>query len=393
MSLVIVSAVRTPIGLLQGSLASLPATRLGSVALQAALERSGFPPNDLDEVLFGNVLSAGLGQAPARQVSLGAGVPPGVGATTINKVCGSGMKALMLADQAIRAGDGRAFAVGGMDSMSNAPYLLTRARAGYRLGHAELVDSMIRDGLWDVYEDYHMGVTAEFVAREYGITREAQDRYALRSNERARQAQQTAGFADEIIPIAVPRSRGEAAVVDCDEGPRETSMEALGALPPVFDKGGTVTAGNSSKISDGAAAMIVTSEAEADRRGFRPLARLLASGAHSLEPEWIMMAPVDAVRRALANAGLAIQDVDLFEINEPFAAATCAIIDRLDLDPARVNVHGGAVALGHPLGATGARVVVTLVHALRQRNGRFGVASLCLGGGEAVAVVLENLDR
>jgi acetyl-CoA C-acetyltransferase len=393
MASVIVSAARTPVGSFLGGLAPLSAAQLGSVALKAALERAGFPPAELDEVFMGNVLGAGIGQAPARQAAMGAGVPPSVGATTINKVCGSGIKALMLADQAIRAGDGRAFAAGGMESMSNAPYLLARARTGYRLGHGELIDSLIRDGLWCAFGDCHMGSTAEFVAREYRIERLAQDEYALRSYERARAAQAAGAFADELVPVTVPGRKGQSLVVEQDEDLRETSLEALAALPPVFDKGGTVTAGNASKLSDGAVALIVLAEEEAARRGLSPMARIVAAAGHSLEPEWIMMAPVQAIRNVLRKAGLSASEIDLYEINEPFAVANCAILRELELDPERVNVHGGAVALGHPLGATGARMVTTLLYALRRRQGRFGLASLCLGGGEAVAIIVENLQR
>lgn len=392
MPTVIASAARTPLGSFQGGLSSLSAPQLGSFVLKAALERAGFPPGELDEVLMGNVVSAGLGQAPARQAALGAGIPDHVGATTVNKVCASGLKAIVLADHAIRAGDGQAYAVGGMESMSNAPYLLTRARTGYRLGHGELVDSLLRDGLWDVHNDEHMGGTGERVAQRYGISREAQDRYALRSYERALQAQASGAFDAEILPVSVPSRKGQTQVVSRDEDVRETSLEALAALRPAFDKGGTITAGNASNLNDGAAALVVLEEDEARRRGIRPLARIVASGAHALAPEWIMMAPVDAIRKALVRARLDASEVDLFEINEPFSAAACAILKELELDPERVNVHGGAVALGHPLGATGARLVVTLLHALQRRGGRYGLAALCLGGGEALALVIERLD-
>ncbi len=393
MGSVIVAAARTPIGGFQGSLASITAPQLGSVAQRAALEQCAFPPEELDEVILGNVLSAGLGQAPARQAAIGAGIPAHVGATTVNKHCGSAMKALMLADQAIRAGDSRAIAVGGMESMTNAPYLLPKARSGYRLGHGELIDGLIHDGLWDVYQNYHMGNTAELVARHHRIDRRAQDEYALESNRRARHAQESGVFVAEIAPVTVRARKGAGTVVDRDEEPRDTTIEALSALAPVFDKGGTVTAGNASKISDGAAALLVLEEETARRRGFAPIARIVATATHALEPEWIMMAPVDAARKALRNADLATDDISLWEINEPFAAATCAIINELALDPARVNVHGGAVSLGHPLGATGARILVTLLHALRHRGGRYGLATLCLGGGEAVATIVERVGE
>ncbi|MBI3909587.1 MAG: acetyl-CoA C-acetyltransferase [Armatimonadetes bacterium] len=397
---VIISAARTPIGSFQGGLAPLSAPQLGSVAVRAAIERAGIDPAAIDEVLMGNVLSAGLGQAPARQAALGAGLPPSVGAVTINKVCGSGLKAVMLADQAIRAGDAAITVAGGMESMSNAPYLLPKARSGYRLGHGELVDSLIRDGLWDVTHDYHMGNTGELAAREYGVSREDQDRYALRSYERALAAQAEGTFDQEIVPVTVPGREGDTVVNGSygracarDEAPRPTSLAALAALKPVFDKGGTITAGNASKISDGAAALVLMAADAAQAAKVRPLARVLASATHSREPEWVMMAPTDAIRKAVARAGLSLAQIDLFEINEPFAAAAVAILRELDLLPEKVNVHGGAVALGHPIGATGARLLVTLLHALERYDRRYGVAALCLGGGEAVAIVVERLVR
>jgi acetyl-CoA C-acetyltransferase len=385
---VIVSACRTPIGNLLGGLSPLAAPELGAVAVREAVARAGVRPEEVEEVILGNVLSAGLGQAPARQAALKAGLPPSVGAVTVNKVCGSGLKAVMLADQAVRAGDARIIVAGGMESMSNAPYLLAKARQGYRMGHGELIDSMIRDGLWDAHHDYHMGCTGELCAETYGVTRERQDAWAVRSNARALAASEGA-FGSGIVPVEVA-DRKSVTVVDRDEGPRETTPEALAALRPVFDKNGTITAGNASKISDGAAAVVVMAEDEAERRGLKPLARVVAAATHSREPEWVMMAPEAAVRKCLERAGW--EKADLYEINGPFAAATVALIDALGIEAETVNVHGGAVALGHPIGATGCRILVTLVHALAAPRMRRGLASLCLGGGEAVALAVERTD-
>jgi acetyl-CoA C-acetyltransferase len=388
MSAVLVSACRTPIGSFMGALSALVAPELGAVAVREAIARAGLEPGEVEEVILGNVLSAGLGQAPARQAAIKAGVPPSVGAFLVNKVCGSGLKSVMLADQAIRAGDARVIVAGGMESMSNAPYLLPKARGGYRLGHAELVDSLIRDGLWDAYNDYHMGNTGELCACEYQVSRERQDQFAVRSYERALAAQAEGLFRAETVPVEVPGSKGTSIVVDQDETPRPTTLENLTRLRPVFDKNGTITAGNSSKLSDGAAAVCVMAAEEAARRGLKPLARIAASATHSREPEWVMMAPEWAVRKCLERAGW--EDAELYEINEPFAAATAALIDALKLDPDRVNVHGGAVALGHPIGATGCRLLVTLLHALERHGLHRGLVSLCLGGGEAVAMAVER---
>ena len=388
---VIIGAARTPIGSFLGGLSRLSATELGALALKEAVRRSGIPPADFDEVILGHVLSAGVGQAPARQAALAAGFPPSVGAFLVNKVCGSGMKAAMLADQAIRAGDASIIVAGGMESMSNAPYLLSRARTGYRLGHGELLDSLLTDGLWDPWGDYHMGSTGELVARERRISRERQDEYAAESYRRALAAQEECAFSAEIVSVTVRERRGET-VVDRDEEPRPTTTADLARLRPAFEKEGTVTAGNASTLADGAAAVVIVAAEEAERRRLKPLARILASATFSREPEWIMMAPVGAIQRVAERAGVALQEIDLFEINEPFSAATLGIIDELKLDAERVNVHGGAVALGHPVGATGCRLMVTLIHALQRYEKRLGLASLCLGGGEAVAIILERVE-
>lgn len=385
---VIVSACRTPIGNLLGGLSALTAPELGAAALREAVRRASLDPAEIDEVILGNVLQAGVGQAPARQAAIQAGIPPSVGALTVNKVCGSGLKAVMLADQAIRAGDARILLAGGMESMSHAPYLLPKARQGYRLGNAELVDAAVHDGLWDAHHNYHMGCTGELCASTYGVTRARQDEYAAQSYARALAAQEAGAFDAEIVPVEV-RAGKKQLTVSRDEAPRETSLETLAGLRPAFDPSGTITAGNASKISDGAAAVCVMSEAEAERRGLEPLARIVAAATHSREPEWVMMAPEGAVRKCLSRAGW--DSADLYEINEPFAAAAVALIDVLELDPERVNVHGGAVALGHPIGATGCRILVTLLHAMRRLALRRGLASLCLGGGEAVALAVERL--
>jgi acetyl-CoA C-acetyltransferase len=385
---VIVSACRTPIGSFMGALSPLRAPELGAVAVREAVVRAGVRPEEIEEVILGNVLSAGLGQAPARQAAIKAGLPPSTGAYSVNKVCGSGLKAVMLADQAIRCGDARILVAGGMESMSNAPYLLPKAREGYRMGHGEIVDSMVRDGLWDAFNDYHMGSTGELCAADYKVGRDRQDAWALLSNTRALEARESGVFEAEIAPVDVPAKK-EPTRISRDEGPRETTLAALAGLRPVFDKNGTITAGNASKISDGAAAVCVMAEEEAGRRGLRPLARIVAAATHSREPEWVMMAPEGAIRACLRRAGW--ERADLYEINEPFAAATVALIDQLGIEPAEsVNIHGGAVALGHPIGATGCRILVTLLYALERHNLRRGVASLCLGGGEAVALAVER---
>jgi acetyl-CoA C-acetyltransferase len=340
---------------------------------------------------MGNVLSAGLGQAPARQAALAAGLPPAVAALTINKVCGSGLKAVMLAAQGIATGDADIVVAGGMESMSNAPYLLPKVREGMRLGHGELIDSMVHDGLWEAYEDYHMGCCGENVAETYKVTREEQDRYALESHRRAVAAIKAGKFAEEILPVPIPQKKGEPMMFATDEPPREdTSLEALARLKPAFREGGTVTAGNAPGVNDGAAALVVTSAETAKAMGRTPMARIVAQATSGLEPKMVMMTPVPAIRRLWEKTGWSARDVDLFELNEAFAVQAVAVTRELGLDPARLNVHGGAVALGHPVGASGARVLTTLLYALRDRGGRRGIAALCLGGGNGVALAVER---
>jgi acetyl-CoA C-acetyltransferase len=388
---VILSAVRLPTGKFLGALKGFSAPQLGALVVREAVRRSGVPPERIDEVVMGNVVSAGLGQAPARQAALGAGLPPSVAALTVNKVCGSGLKAVMLAAQAIAAGEAEAVVAGGMESMSNCPFLLARAREGLRLGDGELVDSMLHDGLWDAYADYHMGCTGEIVAERYGIGRQEQDAWALESHRRAVAAAKAGKFRDEILPVTIPRKRGEPLVFAGDETPREdTSLAALARLKPAFKESGTVTAGNAPGVNDGAAALVVVSTRLADELGRRPLARIVAQAVSGLEPALVMLTPVEAVRKLWAKTGWSAASVDLVELNEAFAVQAVAVTRELDLDPGKVNVHGGAVALGHPIGASGARILTTLLHALAERDATRGVATLCLGGGNGVALAVER---
>jgi len=388
---VILGACRTPIGRFQGSLSSLPATELGAIVVREALERAGVGPEAVDEVILGCVLQAGLGQNPARRAAIGAGIPVSVPAFTVNKVCGSGLKAVMLAAQAIRAGDGEVYVAGGMESMSNAPYYAMDARDGLRLGHSRLVDGVIWDGLWDHYNDFHMGNTAELVCDEYGVGREDQDRYAAESQRRAVDATESGRFREEIVPVTVRGRKGDETVVDTDEGPRPgTTVEGLAKLRPVFQKHGRVTAGNASTINDGACALVVTSEEKARELGAEPLARITGYSTGGMEPEWVMMAPLIAVRRLAEQLDRKPGDFDLVELNEAFAAQSCALVDELELDAEKVNVNGGAVALGHPIGCSGARVLTTLLYAMKDRGAKTGLASLCLGGGNAVALAIER---
>jgi acetyl-CoA C-acetyltransferase len=388
----ILSAARTAIGRFGGGLSTTPATQLGATAIRAAVSRAGIAPEHVDEVIMGQVLQAGAGQAPARQAALRAGLPDSTSATTINKVCGSGLKAVMMGAAAIRAGDAELLVTGGMENMNLGPYLLPGARAGYRLGNAELVDSTVHDGLWCAICDVHMGVHAERVAAKHHVSREAQDELALRSHQRAVAAIDAGRFAEEIVPVEVPGKK-ESTVVDTDENPRrDTSIEALARLKPVFEPdGGTVTAGNAPGITDGAAALVIASEAATEREGAQPLARIVAYAQADVAPEWLFEAPITGVRRLIEKVGGTIDDFDLIEINEAFAAQVLADGNALGFDWDKVNVNGGAIALGHPIGASGARVLTTLLHELRRRGGGRGLATLCLGGGGAVAMAIETV--
>jgi acetyl-CoA C-acetyltransferase len=387
---VIVGAARTPIGSLNGVLAAIPATRLGSVAAAEALRRGGVEPAHVDETIFGNVLSAGLGQAPARQVAIGAKVPVTSGALTVNKVCGSGMMAAMLAANRIQVGEAEVVLVGGMESMSRAPYLLDRARSGYRMGHAQLIDSMILDGLWDVYNQFSMGMCGELCAEKYGFTREAQDEYAARSYTRALAAQAAGRSAAEIVSVDMPSRKGEVEVVAEDEEPKRGDLIKMRRLRPAFKEGGTVTAANAPSVNDGAAALVVASPHRAETLGLTPLMRIAGMAGAATAPEWFTVAPIEAMRKLFKKTGWSADSVDLFEVNEAFSVVAMAAIQELGLDPERVNVNGGAVALGHPIGATGTRLLVTLLYAMADRRARRGVAALCLGGGEGLAMAVER---
>jgi acetyl-CoA C-acetyltransferase len=394
---VIVSAVRTPTGKFQGSLAGYSAVQLGALAVREAVRRAGVAPEQIDECIMGNVVSAGLGQNPGRQAALGGGLPPAVSAMTINKVCGSGLKAVALAAQAIQTGNAEIVVAGGMESMTNAPYLLPQGRNGFRMGDAKVVDSMIRDGLWEVYNDYHMGMTGENVAEKHSITREQQDAYALASHQKAAAAQNSGAFKDEMLPVEIPaKKKGEpAGVLDCDESVRkDASLEALRALKPAFKKDGTVTAGNAPGVNDGAAALVVTSARKAAELKLKPLVTIRAQATSGIDPKWVMLAPVIGIQRVLKRAGWSKEQVDLYELNEAFAVQALGVMKEVGLDApelaARVNVNGGAVAMGHPIGASGARVLTTLIYALIHRNLHRGVAALCLGGGNSVAMAVER---
>jgi acetyl-CoA C-acetyltransferase len=389
---VILSAVRTPMGKFMGGLSPLSATELGAKVVAEAVRRAGVEPQQVDEVIMGNVVQAGLGQNPARQAGLRGGLDNRVAAMTINKVCGSGLKAVALASQGITLGESEVVVAGGMESMSNCPYLLQDARTGYRLGNGEIIDSMIHDGLWDAYENYHMGITGELVAEKYGITRQEQDQFAVDSHRKAVRAIKSCFFGEQIVPVEVPQRKGAAVVIKVDETPREdASLETLGKLKPAFKKEGTVTAGNAPGTNDGAAALVVTSERTAARLGKTPLARIVAQAVSGVEPKWVMMAPVEAVEKLLHKTGWdRDKDVDLYELNEAFAVAAIAVTRTLKLNPEKVNVNGGAVALGHPIGASGARILVTLLYEMQRRNLKRGIAALCLGGGNAVALAVER---
>ncbi len=385
----VAGGVRTPIGTFGGAFEATPAPALGSVVARAAVTRAGMSPDQIDEVIFGNVVSAGLGQNVARQVAIGAGFSPTIGATSVNKVCGSGLQAVMLAAQAIQCGDASAIVAGGTENMSRAPYLLEKARNGYRMGNGELVDAMIRDGLWDIYKNVHMGLCGDRCADKYGFTREQQDEFAVTSFKRALEASQSGSFGVEIEPVQVKAGK-ETLVVAEDENPKKFNEEKLRKLRPAFGEKGTVTAGNASSINDGAAALVVVSEEKAKAFGLKPQARILGYATYSREPEWFTLAPIGAIDRLLKRLGLNVADVDLFEINEAFSVVPMAAMRELGLPHEKVNVHGGAVALGHPIGASGARILVTLLHALQQRKRSRGMAAICIGGGEAAGMIVER---
>lgn len=386
---VFLSGVRTPIGAFQGALSSFSAPRLGAIAIRAALERAGITGEQVDEVIMGCVLTGGLGQAPARQASLGAGLPVSVPCMTINKVCGSGMKAVMLAAQAIKLGDSRVVVAGGMESMTNAPYVLDKARQGYRMGNGTLIDSMIHDGLWDPYNDGHMGSFGDATAREFKFTREQLDAYAAESYRRALAAQQECRLSDEIVPVEVPQKKGDPVVVSVDEEPGRGNPDKLASLRPAFSSDGVTTAGNASSINDGAAAMVLASAEWAEANGKKPLGRLVAYSTHAQEPQWFTTAPAFAIEKLLHRADLTVDQIDLFEVNEAFAVVAMIVAQKVGIPHDKLNVNGGAVSLGHPIGMTGARLIITALHELRRRGGRYAVCTPCIGGGEATAVLIE----
>ncbi len=386
---VIVSAARTPIGSFMGGLSSLTATQLGSLVINGILERADIERSLIDEVIMGNVLTAGEGQAPARQAALGAKLPEKTECLTINKVCGSGLKSVMLAAQSIMVGDADVIVAGGMESMSNVPYYVFNSRNGFRMGHQRLVDGMIHDGLWDVYNDFHMGNTAELCARELNITRKEQDDYSILSYQRAQAAQKSGKFKDEIISISVPQRKGDPVIIAQDEEPGKVKFEKIPSLKPVFDREGSVTAANASTINDGAAAVLLMAEEKAKDLGLEPMAKIGRQASVAKKPEWFTTAPADAVQKCLKKANLDTSDINLFEINEAFAVVSLAVNNILDLDVNRVNVNGGAIALGHPIGASGTRILVTLLYEMKKQSAKMGVASLCIGGGEASALIVE----
>jgi acetyl-CoA C-acetyltransferase len=390
---VIISGCRTPVGKFQGSLSDFTAPQLGATVVREAVRRASIDPARVDECIMGNVVSAGLGQNPARQAAIFGGLSPATGAMTINKVCGSGLKSVALAAQAVQTGNSSIVVAGGMESMTNAPYLLPQARKGYRLGNAQIVDSMVHDGLWDIYNDYHMGITGENVAEKYGITREEQDEFAVNSHCKAVAAIKECRFKSQIVPVEIPAKKKGAppTIFDKDESPREdTTIEVLRSLKPAFKKDGTVTAGNAPGVNDGAAAVVVTSATRAKELGAKPMVHIVAQATSGVEPKWVMMAPVGAVRQVWEKTGWKNEDVDLYELNEAFSVQALAVMRELDLNPDKVNVNGGAVAIGHPIGASGARVLVTLIYEMIRRDVKKGIAALCLGGGNAVAMAVER---
>jgi acetyl-CoA C-acetyltransferase len=387
---IIASACRTPIGSFGGSLSTLSAPQLGAIVIRESLIRAGVKESDVNEVIMGNVLTAGIGQAPARQAAIFAGLPKSVECMTINKVCGSGLKAVMLGAQAIMLGDADIVVAGGMESMSNVPYILEKARTGYKMGNAVLVDSMIKDGLWDVYNDFHMGNAAELCAKEYNVSRQAQDEFAVQSYQRALEAQKNNYFQSEIAPVTIPQKSGDPIIVKEDEEPKKVKFEKISGLKPAFQKDGTITAANASKINDGAAAVVIMSKEKADALGIKPLARIVGYGSAAKKPEQFTTAPADVIPKVLKKVGMKKEDIDLFEINEAFAVVNLAVSTLLGLDSTRVNIFGGAVALGHPIGASGARILVTLLNAMQHRNVKRGMAAICIGGGEASGMIVER---
>jgi acetyl-CoA C-acetyltransferase len=388
---VIVSAARTAVGSFLGGLSTIPAPQLGAIAIKGALEKAKLDPTKVDQVIMGNVLTAGVGQAPARQAMIFGGIPKSCGATTINKVCGSGLQAVALARNAILAGESECVVAGGMENMSLAPYLSNDARTGMRMGNKTLVDSMVSDGLWDVYNNFHMGTAGEMCAKAENFTREAQDAYAKRSFERAQAAIKSGAFKNEIVPVAVPQRKGEPVNFETDEGPSKVDFAKMGSLKPAFDKAGTITAANAATINDGAAAIVVTSREFADKSGMKPMARILSVGYHAQEPEWFTTAPVQAIKNALKKANLTVGDIDLFEVNEAFAVVAMAAAKNVEIPEDKMNVHGGGISIGHPIGASGARILTTLVHALEAQGKKRGLAALCIGGGEAIAMIVERV--
>src|SRR5882672_5498001 len=388
---VIISAVRTPVGKFLGALKSFKATDLGAIVVREAVKRAGVAPADVDEVIMGCVIQAGLGQNPARQAALRGGLPDTVSAVTVNKVCGSGLKASMMAAQGVQLGDTEIVVAGGMESMSNAPYLIPKAREGYRLGHGTLVDTVINDGLWCAFDDQHMGCTGEVVSERFHVSREEQDEYALNSHRKASAAIKSGKFRDEIVPVEIKQRKGPPVIFDTDEPVREdTSLESLGKLKPAFKEGGTVTAGNAPGVNDGASAVVVTSADRAKSLGIEPLARIVGQATSGVEPKLVMMAPVEAIKKLLKKTGWSLNDVDLIELNEAFAVQAVAITRELNLDPEKINVNGGAVALGHAIGQSGSRILTTTLYELKRRNAHRGIAALCLGGGNAVAMAVER---
>jgi acetyl-CoA C-acetyltransferase len=388
---VIVAAKRTPIGAFQGNLSSVLAPKLGAIAIKAVVEETGIDKSQINEVIMGNVLSAGIGQAPARQASIQAGLPNSVEALTINKMCGSGLKAVMLADQAIRCGDTEVVIAGGMESMSNAPYLLKNARSGQRLGHDKMIDSLIHDGLWDAYNDTHMGNCAEMLSKERNYSREAQDEFAVTSYKRAQTAQAEGVFDSEIVPVKIPQRKGDSVFISEDEEPSKARFDKIPILQPVFEKDGAITAANASKLNDGAAVILVMSEEKAIKLRLTPIARIVAQASAAHEPEWFTTAPGKAIGKVLEKANLSTNDIDLWEINEAFSAVTMAAIDDFKIDSTKVNIYGGAVAIGHPIGASGARIFTTLMNGMTRTNAKYGLATLCIGGGEASALIVEKI--